>query len=103
MDTLTDGIRKLLLAGVGAVATGVEKSQEIIEDLVHTGELTVEQGKQLNQELSHKADEAHEQFKDQMMQEHLKEMTPEQREAYIKHIQELADGLDTDEDAQDKE
>lgn len=50
---LTDGIKKLLLAGIGAAATGAEKSQEILDDLVKKGELTVEQGKTLNEELKH--------------------------------------------------
>ena len=57
METkLTDGIKKFFLAGVGAVATTVEKSQEIVGELVEKGELTVEQGKSLNEELKHKAD-----------------------------------------------
>ena len=30
-----DGLRKVFLAGVGALATTVEKSQEIVDDLVH--------------------------------------------------------------------
>ena len=29
-----DGLRKVFLAGVGALATTVEKSQEIVDDLV---------------------------------------------------------------------
>lgn len=50
---LTDGVKKLLLAGIGAAATGAERSQEILDDLVKKGELTVEQGKTLNEELKH--------------------------------------------------
>ena len=50
-----DGLRKVFLAGVGALATTVEKSQEIVDDLVKKGELTVEQGKALNAELKHKS------------------------------------------------
>ena len=53
-----EGVRRVFLAGVGAIATGAEKSQQIIEDLVKKGELTVEQGKQLNEELSRKATKA---------------------------------------------
>ena len=45
-----DGLRKVFLAGVGALATTVEKSQEIVDDLVKKGELTVEQGKDKVQE-----------------------------------------------------
>ena len=53
-----DGLRKVFLAGVGALATTVEKSQEIVDDLVKKGELTVEQGKVLNEELKHNVKEA---------------------------------------------
>ena len=38
----------------------LEKSQEIVDDLVKKGELTVEQGKALNAELKHKVQEAKE-------------------------------------------
>lgn len=50
---LTDGIKKLMLAGVGAVAATADKGKEIFDDLVEKGEITVEQGKALNQELKH--------------------------------------------------
>ena len=46
-------IKRLLLAGIGAVATTAEKSQEILDELVKKGEITVEQGKELNKELKH--------------------------------------------------
>ncbi|AIZ13778.1 phasin family protein [Bifidobacterium catenulatum] len=55
-----DGLRKVFLAGVGALATTVEKSQEIVDELVKKGELTVEQGKALNAELKHKVEEVKE-------------------------------------------
>lgn len=53
MDQLNDGIRKLILAGIGAVAATKEKSEVILDELVKKGELTVEQGKVLNEELKH--------------------------------------------------
>ena len=46
-----DGLKKFLLMGIGAAAVTVEKSQQIVDDLVKKGEITVEQGKELNQEL----------------------------------------------------
>lgn len=46
-----DGIKKFLLMGIGAAAVTVEKSQQVVDELVKKGELTVEQGKELNQEL----------------------------------------------------
>lgn len=48
---LGEELRKVLLAGVGAVATTAEKSQELINQLVEKGELTVDQGKVMNEEL----------------------------------------------------
>lgn len=57
---LGDGLRKVLLAGIGALATGYEKSSELVDELVKKGEITVEQGKALNTELKHKAQEAKE-------------------------------------------
>ena len=48
---LGEGLKKILLAGTAAVTA--EKSKEILDDLVKKGELTVEQGKVLNQELKH--------------------------------------------------
>lgn len=53
-----DGLKTVLLAGIGAMATTAEKSQEILNKLVEKGEITVEQGKALNKELKHKAEEA---------------------------------------------
>ena len=89
MEGLGENVKKLLLAGVGAAATKVEKSKEILDDLVEKGELTVEQGKALNEELKHnikktveenvknteKADPVEE------LDELLEKMTPEQIEA----------------------
>ena len=89
MKGLGENVKKLLLAGVGAAATTVEKSKEILDDLVEKGELTVEQGKALNEELKHnikktveenvknteKADPVEE------LDKLLEKMTPEQIEA----------------------
>lgn len=50
---LGEGLKKILLAGVGTVAVTAEKSKEVLDELVKKGELTVEQGKVLNQELKH--------------------------------------------------
>lgn len=60
---ITEGLKKALLAGIGAAALTVEKSSEIVDELVKKGEITVEQGKALNQELKHKAEETKEEDK----------------------------------------
>ena len=58
MEQLGEGIRKLLLAGIGAAAVTKEKSEIILRELVKKGELTVEQGKVLNEELKHNITDA---------------------------------------------
>ena len=77
MEKISDSMKKILLAGIGAAATTAEKSKEI---LVKKGELTVEQGKVLNEELKHNVKQT---FKkdEQDPADVLKGMTPEQIEA----------------------
>lgn len=53
MDGIGENVKKILLAGIGAVAVTTEKSKEILDEMVKKGELTVEQGKVLNEELKH--------------------------------------------------
>lgn len=53
MEGLGEGIKKILLAGIGTAAVTAEKSKELLEEMVKKGELTVEQGKVLNEELKH--------------------------------------------------
>ena len=50
-NKLGDGLKKIILMGIGAAAVTAEKSQQVVEELVKKGEITVEQGKELNQEL----------------------------------------------------
>ena len=58
MDQLGENIRKLILAGIGAAAMTKEKGESVLHDLVKKGELTVEQGKVLNEELRRNVKEA---------------------------------------------
>ena len=51
MDQITSGLRKLILAGIGAAAIAKEKGGEVLELLSKRGEVTVEQGKVMNEEL----------------------------------------------------
>lgn len=43
--------KNIILAGIGALAYSYEKGSAIIEDLVRKGDITVNQGKELSQEL----------------------------------------------------
>ncbi|OUO60783.1 phasin family protein [Olsenella sp. An270] len=110
---LTEGLRKMFLAGVGAVATGAEKTQEVVEELVKKGELTVEQGKTLNQELTHKVKEVVENTSDTALRARLSSMTAEERAAFAEKVAAMSaeidaaavkvDVEDADEDAADAE
>lgn len=52
MDNMIgDGLKKIILMGIGAAAMTAEKSQQVVDELVKKGELTVEQGKELNKDL----------------------------------------------------
>lgn len=47
-------LKNLLLAGIGSIAMTYEKGSVLVDELVKKGELTVNQGKQLNEELIRK-------------------------------------------------
>lgn len=94
--SLGEGVRKIFLAGVGAIATGAEKSQQIIEDLVRKGELTVEQGKAMNEELSRKAAQAAADTQDTILRTRLQNMTPEERAAYAQKVADMAASIDSE-------
>lgn len=55
LEGIGEDLKEVLLAGIGAMAVTAEKTQQIIDKLIKKGEITVEQGKVLNEELRHKA------------------------------------------------
>ena len=104
MDQLGESIRKLLLAGIGAAATTKEKGEEVLRELVKKGELTVEQGKVLNEELKHNLKQT---VKNNVnvkvkvttpeeLSELLDKMTPEQLEALKAQIKEKESTVDSE-------
>ncbi len=83
--SISGELRKVLLAGIGAVATTAEKSKDLVDALVAKGELTVEQGKVLNEELKRNVSESIQQAKEtktapasRTVLEQMDSMTPEQ-------------------------
>lgn len=57
MDDIT--LKKLLLAWIGSMAYTYEKGAAIAEELVKKGEITISQGKELNQELKRRNSAEH--------------------------------------------
>ncbi len=53
---MEDIIRKVFLAGIGAVSLSYEKSKELLDHLISEGRLSLEEGKRLNQELKRSMD-----------------------------------------------
>jgi polyhydroxyalkanoate synthesis regulator phasin len=54
LNPLFDAVRKVLLAGVGALALTVEAVEDLVEKLVERGELTEEEGRKLIQDIMDK-------------------------------------------------
>ena len=106
MERLTDGLKKILLAGIGTVAVTAEKSKEVLDEMVKRGELTVEQGKVLNQELKHNIKDTVKKnvnvsVKPQSpeeLEELLDKMTPEQIQALKSKLAQM-DEADVDQEA----
>ncbi|MCR4944418.1 MAG: hypothetical protein K5986_08225 [Clostridium sp.] len=84
-------LKKILLVGIGAVAASAEKSKDIVDELVKKGEVTVEQGKVLNEELKRKINDKKKDVKERWAEEEksermnkvlkaMEKMTPEELE-----------------------
>ena len=90
MSNFNEDLKKVLLAGIGAVAVTAEKSKEVVEQLVKKGELTVEQGKVLNEELKHNvAEKLREQLTVDKISKDLEKVNDEELEILKAKIEEL--------------
>ena len=80
---VTDLVKNVVLAGIGAAAVTTEKAKDVADELVKKGSLTVEQGKVLNEELKHNIKETldNKKKKDASVEELLSAMTPDQIDA----------------------
>lgn len=55
-------LKKVLLAGIGLTAMTVDKVDSFVKELVEKGRLTVEEGKELEQELKRQSKEEAQEF-----------------------------------------
>ncbi|MGZ9587273.1 phasin family protein [Paenibacillus marinisediminis] len=53
--SIQDDMKKVLLVGIGAVATTAEKSMELVDTFLKKGQITLDQAKVLNEELKRTA------------------------------------------------
>ena len=91
MATLGDGFKGIFLAGIGAVAIGAEKGKELVDQLVARGEMTVEQGKQINTELKHRASNLESSVRRDTIEARMSMMTPDERVEFANIVREMAD------------
>ena len=98
MSNIGDGFKNIFLAGIGAMAYTGEKGKEIIDQLVEKGELTLEQGRDLNEELQRKASEKTAGIREGALEAGLKMMSPEERDEFVK----MATRIAAEQNAEDK-
>ena len=100
MGSLGDGVKKVLLAGIGTAAVTAEKSKEVLDKMAERGEAAVEQGKVLNQELRHNIKKTVKEnvnvsvktSSPEELDELLSKMRPEQLEALKERIRSMESG-----------
>lgn len=95
-DDIADGLKKVALAGVGAVSYGVEVSQGIVDELVKRGEQVVEEGKAFNDEVARKVKEASDEASDEVLRTHLRGMSAEERANWVARAKKIADDLEVE-------
>lgn len=91
---LSEDLKKVVLAGIGAAAVTFEKSKDIVDSLVERGELTVAQGKVINEELKRKAAEKEDadtaaKTSGSSILDEIENLTPEQRAALKAKLEQL--------------
>lgn len=91
MASFSDGFKDIFLAGVGAMAITGEKTKDLVDQLIAKGELTVDQGKQINSELKHKAEDVANSVRYDALEARMAVMTPEERAEFAAKAAEIAE------------
>ena len=91
--SISEDLRKLAMAGLGAATLATEKTQEALETLSKRGEEAFAQGKDLNERLRHEIDRAvntaaEKPTKDDILAA-LDSLTPEERAAVKSRLSEM--------------
>lgn len=90
MTNIGDGFKNIFLAGIGALAYTGEKGKEIIDQLVEKGEITLDQGRELNEELQRKATETANGLRESALEARMRAMSADERDEFIKLAQRIA-------------
>lgn len=103
MAQTTDPLRQIFLAGVGAMAIGAEKSKEIVDQLVKRGSITVDEGKDMVNDMASTAQEDLTEVRDDIIKAHMKAMTKEQRDEFAARVAEMAANMDSADELEEEE
>lgn len=90
LGEIGSGFKKVFMAGIGALAITGEKGKQLVDVLVEKGEMTIDQGKEINQELGHKAEDVARDVRDGAVEARMKMMSREEREAFAAKVAEFA-------------
>ena len=93
MTNIGDGFKNIFLAGIGAMAYTGEKGKEIIDQLVEKGEITLEEGKEFNEEFKRIASETTTSVRDGFLEARMSLMKPEERSAFAAKAAEIAEAM----------
>ena len=96
-DNIAESFQNIFLAGVGALSIGGEKAKVVIDDLVARGQVTVEQGRKINEELKHKAADGTSKFHEDSVRAYVKSLSAEDRAKFAESMAALAKEIDEEE------
>ncbi|MGI6109763.1 MAG: phasin family protein [Eubacteriaceae bacterium] len=80
---LSEELKKVFLAGVGAVSMTAETASKLTNELIKKGEMTVEQGKAINEELKNSLNTSSEPDSVESVLSAAGKLTPEQKQELI--------------------
>lgn len=103
MANITDGFRDIFLAGVGALSVGGEKAKEVLDDLIERGQISVEEGRKINEELKHRATGATSQVRDETIRAYVNSLSAEDREVFLNRVSAIVDEADANDAKKAKE
>ena len=98
-NNLGETFQNIFLAGVGALSIGGEKAKEVLDDLVERGQVTVEQGRKINEELKHKAKDGATKIREDSIRAYVASLTPEERTEFTEQMARIAREMDEKEQA----
>ena len=92
MDSIESYLRKLIVASVGAADLGCEKLGKLLDECVARGEVTVEKGRVLNEELKRTCKQAAAKDADEKPAVDVDAMSADEREALLQKLIAMDDG-----------